>query len=132
MAISDPVADMLTKVRNASRAHFEEVDVYNSSLKMDLVNILKEEGYIKNFKTISENDVDYIRLFLKYDKDNNPVIHGIKRMSTPGRRSYLGYKKLPRVFNGFGTLIVSTSSGVITGKKAKDSKIGGELICSIW
>jgi len=132
MAISDPVADMLTKIRNASRARFEQVDVYNSSLKMDLVTILKEEGYIKDFKTMSEEGVNYIRLILKYDTDNKSVIHGIKKISTPGRRMYVGYKKLPRVFNGFGTLIVSTSSGVITGKKAKDSKIGGELICSIW
>lgn len=132
MAISDPVADMLTKIRNASKARFEQVDVYNSTLKQDLAKILKEEGYINSFKVVSEEGVEYIRMTLKYDEEKKPVIHGIKKISTPGRRIYAGYKKLPRVYNGIGTVIVSTSSGVITGKQASDKKIGGELICSIW
>lgn len=132
MAISDPVADMLTKIRNASKAHFEQVDVYNSTLKQDLAKILLEEGYISAFEVVNESGVDYIRMFLKYDEKKNPVIHGITKISTPGRRIYAGYKKLPRIYNGLGTLIVSTSSGVITGKKASEKKIGGELICSIW
>lgn len=132
MAVSDPVADMLTKIRNASKARFEQVDVFHSSLKQGIIKILKEEGYISNFEVVDEDGVNYIRMILKYDDGNMPIIHGIKRISTPGRRIYTGYKELPRVFNGFGTLIVSTSTGVITGKKASESKIGGELICSIW
>lgn len=132
MAVSDPVADMLTKIRNASKAHFEQVDVFNSTLKQGLAKILLDEGYISDFKVVNEGGVDYLRMFLKYDEKKNPVIHGINKISTPGRRIYAGYKKLPRIYNGMGTLIVSTSSGVITGKKASENKIGGELICSIW
>ncbi|MGM0431473.1 MAG: 30S ribosomal protein S8 [Spirochaetota bacterium] len=132
MAISDPVADMLTKVRNASLAKHEKVDVSTSKLKLQIVKILKNEGYIKNFKKVTKDNVNYIRVFLKYDDDQKPVLHGIEKISTPGRRVYSGYRKLPRVFNGHGVVVVSTSSGVLTGKKASDQKVGGELICSIW
>jgi small subunit ribosomal protein S8 len=132
MAISDPVADMLTKVRNASLAKHEKVDVATSKLKLQIVKILKNEGYIKNFKKVTKENVNYIRVFLKYDEKQNSILHGIERISTPGRRVYAGYKKLPRVYNGHGVVVVSTSHGVITGKKASDQKIGGELICSIW
>lgn len=132
MAVTDPVADMLTKIRNASVANFEKVDILHSKLKLEIVKILKNEGYIKNFKKVSSEGSSVIRVFLKYDDKANPVIHGIKSMSTPGRRVYSGFKEMPRVYNGFGTLIVSTSSGVTTGKKAVEKKVGGELICSVW
>lgn len=132
MAISDPVADMLTKIRNANLAKHEKVDVTTSKLKLQIVKILKNEGYIKNFKKVSKENVNYIRIFLKYDDGQNPIIHGLERISTPGRRVYSGYKEMPRVFNGHGVVVVSTSSGVITGKKATDQKVGGELICSVW
>ena len=132
MAVSDPVADMLTKVRNASMAKFDRVDVSTSKLKLEVVKILKNEGFVKNFKKITQEGHNYIRIFLKYDDRNNPIIHGIKKISTPGRRIYSGYRKMPRVYNGYGTVIVSTSNGVITGKKAAERKVGGELICSIW
>ena len=132
MSASDPVADMLTKVRNAAMARLEKVDVQDSKLKLEIVKILKTEGYIKNFKKLQEDGKKSIRIFLKYDDDNNPVIHGVKKISTPGRRVYSGYKDLPRVYNGYGTIIVSTSSGVTTGKKATEKMIGGELICTIW
>lgn len=132
MSVSDPVADMLTKIRNASMARFEYVDVTPSKLKMEIIKIMKNEGYIKNFKKIAQDDDNVIRIFLKYDEKQKPVIHDLHRISTPGRRVYTGYRKMPRVFNGFGTLIVSTSTGVTTGKKALDKKVGGELICSIW
>ena len=132
MSASDPVADMLTKVRNAAMARLEKVDVQDSKLKLEIVKILKTEGYIKNFKKLQEDGKKSIRIFLKYDGDNNPVIHGVKKISTPGRRVYSGYKDLPRVYNGYGTVIVSTSSGVTTGKKATEKMIGGELICTIW
>ena len=132
MSASDPVADMLTKVRNAAVARHEKVDIPASKLKLEIVKILKTEGYIKNFKKVQEEGHSIIRIILKYDDSNNPVIHGVKKISTPGRRVYSGYKELPRVFNGYGTIIVSTSSGVTTGKKASEKMVGGELICSIW
>ena len=132
MSVSDPVADMLTKVRNAAVARHEKVDIPASQLKLEIVKILKTEGYIKNFKKVQEEGHSIIRIFLKYDDNNDPVIHGVKKISTPGRRVYSGYKDLPRVYNGYGTVIVSTSSGVTTGKKATEKMIGGELICTIW
>lgn len=132
MSASDPIADMLTKVRNAVQARHEKVDISTSKLKLEIVKILKTEGYIKNFKKVQEDGKSIIRVFLKYDEANAPVIHGIEKLSTPGRRVYSGYKDLPRVYNGYGTLIVSTSSGVTTGKKAAEKMVGGELVCTVW
>lgn len=132
MSVSDPIADMLTKIRNAVVSRHEKVDVSSSKLKLEIVKILKTEGYIKNFKKIAEDGRSIIRVFLKYDDLNNPVIHGIQKISTPGRRVYSGFKNLPRVYNGFGTLIVSTSAGVTTGKKATEKMVGGEVICTVW
>ena len=132
MSASDPVADMLTKVRNAVAVRHEKVDAPTSKLKLEIVKILKTEGYIKNFKKVQEDGKNVIRIFLKYDGQNNSVIHGMKKISTPGRRVYSGFKDLPRVYNGYGTLIVSTSAGVTTGKKATEKMVGGELICTVW
>ncbi|MCQ2248938.1 MAG: 30S ribosomal protein S8 [Treponema sp.] len=133
MAASDPIADMLAKVQNAAKAGHENVEVPASKMKMEIVKILKNEGYIKNFKKVQDkNTHSVIKIVLKYDDNNNSVIHGMKKISTPGRRVYSGYKELPRVYNGYGTLIVSTSSGVTTGKKASEKMVGGELICTVW
>ena len=132
MSLSDPVADMLTKVRNACQARFESVDIPTSKLKLEITKILKNEGYIKTFKKVTQDGRNLIRIFLKYDDANDPVIHGVEKVSRPGRRVYSGYKELPRVFNGYGTLIVSTSEGVTTGRKAVEKKVGGELICTVW
>ncbi len=132
MALSDPVADMLTKIRNASQAKHDKVDVANSKLKLQIVRIMKNEGYIKNFKKVSKEGISFIRIFLKYSDDKQPVIHGVERISTPGRRVYSGYKEIPRIYNGYGIVIVSTSNGVITGRTAKEQSVGGELICSLW
>ncbi len=133
MAASDPIADMLSKVQNAARAGHENVDVPTSKMKLEIVKILKTEGYIKNFKKAQDEDGhSIIRIVLKYDTTNKSVIHGMQKISTPGRRVYSGYKDLPRVYNGYGTLIVSTSSGVTTGKKASEKMVGGELICKVW
>jgi small subunit ribosomal protein S8 len=132
MSVSDPVADMLTKVRNAAMARHEKVDIPASKLKLEIVKILKTEGYIKNFKKVNQDGANCIRVFLKYDEKNASVIHGIEKLSTPGRRVYTGYKTLPRVYNGYGTIIVSTSLGVTTGKKAQEKQVGGELICTVW
>ncbi|MCD6120556.1 MAG: 30S ribosomal protein S8 [Spirochaetales bacterium] len=132
MSLSDPIADMLTKVRNATMVQLEKVDIPASKLKLEVIKILKIEGFIKNFKKISQEGKSYIRIFLKYDSSNKPVIHGLKRISKPGRRVYTGYKEMPRVLNGYGTIIITTSSGVTTGSRALEKKVGGELICSIW
>ncbi len=132
MSVSDPVADMLTKIRNASAAKFEKVDIAPSKLKLEIIKILKNEGFVKNFKKVTQDDTSVIRVFLKYDEKENAIIHGIQSVSTPGRRVYTGYREMPRVLNGFGTLIVSTSNGVTTGKKATLNKVGGEIICKVW
>ena len=132
MSVTDPVADMLTKIRNAGMAKHEKVDIPTSKLKLEIVKILKTEGYIKNFKKVSQEGSNTIRVFLKYDDETGPVIHGIEKVSKPGRRVYTGYNNMPRVFNGYGTLIVSTSQGVTTGKKAAERKVGGEIICTVW
>jgi small subunit ribosomal protein S8 len=132
MSVSDPVADMLTKVRNASMARHEKVDISTSRIKLEIVKIMKTEGYIKNFKKIVQDGQNFIRVFLKYDEADDPIIHGLEKISKPGRRVYTGYKTMPRVQNGFGTVVVSTSDGVTTGRKAAERKVGGELICTIW
>jgi small subunit ribosomal protein S8 len=132
MSVSDPIADMLTKIRNASSARHEKVEIPTSKLKLEIVKILKTEGFIKNFKKIQAEGVNVIRVFLKYDEENEPILHGVEKVSRPGRRVYSGYKDMPRVFNGYGTLIVSTSEGVTTGRKALEKKVGGELICTVW
>jgi small subunit ribosomal protein S8 len=132
MSVSDPIADMLTKIRNACMAKYEKVDIPTSNLKMEIVKILKNEGFVKNFKIIAKDGFEYIRVFLKYDDEQNPIIHGLIKVSTPGRRVYSGYRNMPRVYNGYGTVIISTSNGVTTGKKAKEKKVGGEILCSVW
>jgi small subunit ribosomal protein S8 len=132
MSVTDPIADMLTKIRNAGMAKHEKVDVPTSKLKLEIVKILKTEGYIKNFKKVQQDGVNVLRVFLKYDDATSPIIHGIEKVSKPGRRVYMGYKNLPRVYNGYGTLIVSTSMGVTTGKKAAEKQVGGEVLCTVW
>jgi len=132
MSVSDPIADMLTKIRNASAARHEKVDISASKLKLEIVKILKTEGYIKNFKKIQAEGANIIRIFLKYDEGNTPVLHGLDKVSKPGRRVYSGYKDIPRVYNGYGILIISTSDGIITGRKAVEKQMGGELICTVW
>ena len=127
MSVSDPISDMLTKVRNAAMARHEKVDVPASKIKLEIVKILKTEGYIKNFKKLNQEGKNIIRIFLKYDEFDQSVIHGLKKVSTPGRRVYSGYKDLPRVHNGYGTVIVSTSHGVTTGKKAAEKMMSCEL-----
>ena len=132
MAVSDPIADMLTKIRNASQAKHEKVDISTSNMKLQIIKIMKNEGFVKNFKKVQKDNQTVVRIYLKYDDTQSPVIHGIERVSTPGRRVYSGYKDMPRVFNGHGIVVVSSSTGVITGKKATENKVGGELICTIW
>ena len=132
MAVTDPIADMLTKIKNASAAGHESVNIRPSRVKLEIIKILKIEGYIRNFKKINADGHTSICVFLKYDGQLHPIIQGIERISKPGRRIYSGYRSMPRVLNGYGTLVVSTSSGVTTGRKARERQAGGELICKVW
>ncbi len=133
MSVSDPVADMLTKIRNANRAKLQTVSIKPvSKMKKRIVEILVEEGYVERFEVQKSGNFDEILLFLKYDKGEQAVLHDLQSISTPGRRFYTGCAEMPRILNGLGTLIVSTSQGVMTGRKAKGLSVGGELICKIW
>lgn len=132
MSMTDTVADMLTRIRNASKAKHEKVDIPSSSLKAEIARILKEEGYVKNVKTVNDGKKSVLRVFLKYSTANEGVISGIERVSTPGRRMYAGKEEIPRVLNGFGIAIVSTSKGLMTDKAARESNVGGELLCKVW
>jgi small subunit ribosomal protein S8 len=130
--MTDPVADMLTRIRNALRAAHEIVNIPSSTLKINLANVLKAEGYIKNLRIISDGQHRYIRLFLKFDKNGVPVIEGLKRISKPSCRVYAGYDKIPEVLNGYGVNIVSTSKGIMTDREARKQKVGGEILCAVW
>jgi len=129
---SDPIADMLTVIRNANRVKKEKVDIPASRLKMEVIKIFKNEGFIKNFKLIEDDKKSYIRVYLKYTPTGECVIHNLKRASRPGLRIYRGKNQIPRILNGFGTSIISTSKGVLTDKKAREHKVGGEVLCYIW
>ena len=132
MTMSDPIADMLTRIRNALKASHEEVDIPGSKIKMELAKILKSEGYIRNYKTVSEGPQKNIKIFLKYDDEGMPVISGLKRISKPSWRMYKGCSDISKVLNGYGINIVSTSKGLVTDREARKLNVGGELICSLW
>ena len=129
---SDPIADMLTRIRNALTARHAKVDVPASRLKIDLARILKEEGYIANFKLAEEGVTRTIKIYLKYAPDNSPVISKIERVSRPGSRVYVGRKEIPRVLGGLGINILTTARGVMTGRKAHQEGVGGEVLCRVW
>ena len=132
MSMTDPIADMLTRIRNGNKAKFEKVDIPLSKEKLEIAKILKQEGYIKNFKVLSEEKKGTLRVYLKYDAQNRGIINGIKRVSKPGLRIYVKSKKILPVLNGLGINIVSTPQGMITDNDAKKLNVGGELICSVW
>jgi small subunit ribosomal protein S8 len=132
MNVTDPVSDLLARVRNALSARHEKTDVPSSRFKVELARILKDEGYIKNFKVMDDRGVGLLRLYLKYDESGNPVIHGLTRSSKPGRRLYAGKDELPEVLGGLGVAIVSTSQGLLTGNDAKKRGVGGEVVCTVW
>ena len=132
MSITDPLADMFTVIRNASRAKIDRVEFPSSKLKLEILNALKKEGYIKNYKNISDQRQGIIRVYLKFKKEKRPVITNIKRISKPGLRVYVAKDKIPRVLRGMGTAIISSSSGVITDTQAQDLGVGGEVICYVW
>jgi small subunit ribosomal protein S8 len=130
--MTDPIADMLTRIRNASKAKHEKVDVPSSKLKMEVAKILKDEGYIKNLKLVKDRRQGVIRVYLKYSDEELPVITGLKRISKPGCRVYSNSKAIPRVLRGLGIAILSTPKGIQTGKQAQKDNVGGEVICHVW
>lgn len=130
--MTDPIADLLTRIRNALIARHDRVDVPASKIKVAIVRILKDEGFIKNFKVSKDNKQGMIRVFLKYSEKNTPVINGLARVSKPGRRVYQKSTEIEPVLSGLGVGIVSTSTGVMTDKEARRQNVGGEMICQIW
>ena len=132
MSMTDPIADLLTRVRNAMTARHDRVDIPSSKVKVAIVRILKEEGFIKNYKVIKDNKQGVVRVFLKYNENNKPIIKGIKRVSRPSRRTYVHADGIPPVVSGLGVAIISTSKGVMTDKEARRQNIGGEMMCSVW
>ena len=132
MQITDPIADMLTRIRNAGSARHESVDVPASKMKKAIAQILLDEGYIKNFQLVDDGAQGLIRIALKYQGSRNQAISGLKRVSKPGLRVYAGAQELPKVLRGLGVAIVSTSKGVMTDKKARELNIGGEVLAFVW
>lgn len=132
MSVSDPVADFLTCVRNAVRAKHRKLDVPASKMKTELTKVLLRERYINNFKVIEDSRRGVLRVYLKYGAGDESVITNIKRMSTPGRRVYVGKDEIPRVMGGLGSSIVSTSRGLMSDREAREAGLGGELVCQVW
>lgn len=132
MSMTDPIADLLTRIRNAAKEKHEKVEIPASRLKANVVRVLKEEGFIKNFRLMREDGRPVIKVYMKYTDDGASVIQGIRRVSRPGLRKYSGYEDLPKPLGGAGVAIVSTSKGVITGHKARIQKLGGEVLCEVW
>jgi small subunit ribosomal protein S8 len=131
-ASSDPIADMLTKIRNAQRAGHTQVDVPSSGIKREIARLLKAEGYIRHYKVIDDEKQGVLRVFLRYGSGKDPLITGIKRISKPGRRVYAKKDNLPNVLGGAGMAILSTSSGIMTDRECRKFGIGGEVICYVW
>lgn len=132
MAMTDPIADFLTRIRNANMVKHESVEVPASKMKRDIAEILKNEGFIRDVEYIDDDKQGIIRVFLKYGKNNERVISGLRRISKPGLRSYVKADAVPKVLNGLGVAILSTSEGVMTDKDARAKKIGGEVIAYVW
>ena len=132
MSMTDPIADMLTRIRNGSQARHSSVMVPRSKIKLELVKILKREGFIEGFIDIPEKPQGSIKVFLRYDSANKGVIRGLQRVSKPGRRQYVGKDDIPRVRNGLGVAILTTPRGVLTDQLAREAGVGGEVICYVW
>lgn len=132
MSLTDPVADFLARVRNAIHARHSKVDVPTSKLKLEMARILKEEGYVANYKPMEEEGKKFIRVFLKYSNNNEPVITDLTRISRPGCRVYVGRYEIPRVLGGLGINILTTPRGVMTGREARKQGVGGEILCEVW
>jgi small subunit ribosomal protein S8 len=132
MSLTDPIADMLTRIRNAVLVNKKEVTMPSSRLKVEVAKILKEEGYVKNFKVIDDNKQGSLILTLKYSENNRSVITGLQKISKPGCRIYCKKDSIPKVLDGLGVAVVSTSQGIVSGKKCEEKGVGGEVLCYIW
>jgi small subunit ribosomal protein S8 len=130
--MTDPIADLLTRIRNGAMAKLQKVDIPSSNMKVGIVNVLKNEGFIKNYKLISDQKQGVLRIYLKYINDSDSVISEIKRVSKPGGRRYVKSDKIPSIKQGLGIAILSTSKGLLTDKVAREAGVGGELICTVW
>jgi len=130
--MTDPIADMLTRIRNAIMASYDTVDIPSSRLKISVVKVLKSEGFIKNYRIMTEGRRENIRVFLKYDENGDSVIGGLERVSKPSRRLYAKTDRIPKILGGLGVSILSTSKGVMTDREAKKMGVGGEILCSVW
>ena len=131
MTVSDPIADALTRIRNANMVHHEEVSMPASNLKVELMKVLQSEGYVQGYSVVEENGFKTLNVTLKYDKGHS-VITGLQRISKPGLRVYSKAKNMPRVFDGMGIAVISTSKGLMTEKQARTNKLGGEVLCYVW
>ena len=129
---TDPIADLLTRIRNASRAEHEKVDIPSSKLKVRVAEVLKDEGFIKNFRVLDDTKQGTLRVYLKYGPSNEKVISGLVRVSTPGRRVYVTHDKIPSILGGMGVAVVSTSRGVLTDRDARKERVGGEVLAYVW
>ena len=129
---SDPIADLLTRIRNASRAEHEKVDIPSSKLKVRIVELLKDEGFIKNFRVLEDRKQNMLRVYLKYGQGNEKIISGLVRVSTPGRRVYVTHDEIPSILGGMGVALVSTSRGVMADREARKQKVGGEVLAYVW
>ena len=132
MSFTDPVADLLTRIRNAINARQQKLDVPASKLKTEIARILKEEGYLSNYKATEENGRKLLRLYIKYGSNNDAAISNLARVSRPGCRVYVGHNEIPRVLGGLGISILTTPKGVMTGRQARKSGVGGEILCEVW
>ena len=132
MSMSDPIADMLTRIRNAGKAKFSSVDIPGSRLKTEIAKVLKNEGFIKNYKFLKDNKQGILRVYLKYGPGQTNAIYGLERVSKPSRRIYVKGKDIKPILNGMGIAILSTSKGIMTDKRARAEDVGGEVLCNIW
>ncbi len=132
MSLTDPIADMLIRIKNANTARIEKIEMPNSNVKKEIAKILFDEGFIENYEVVNDNAVGSLKIYLKFDKNKKSPINGIKRVSKPSLRVYAKKNEIPKVLGGFGIAIISTSKGIMTGEEARKLGIGGEVICYIW
>ena len=130
--MTDPIADLLTRIRNANRAGHEKVDIPSSKLKLEILRLFKDEGYIRHFRSVADARQGMVRVYFKPTGKEERVISGLRRVSVPGLRVYVGFDELPRVLGGMGTAVISTSRGILTDRQARKAKVGGEHLCDIW
>jgi small subunit ribosomal protein S8 len=132
MSMTDPIADFLTRIRNASRAKHARVDIPASRIKGEIAKILREQGYVRDVKFVEDGKQGLLRIYLKYNDDSGPVIEGLQSISKPGRRIYSKKGEIPRVLGGYGLVVLSTSQGILSGHEARQRGVGGEVLCQIW